>query len=243
MARLSVRELSLTLFRYTVLVRKYQSKGITLPSVASSPSVSSRAMTPLSFHEEEKIGPPSSSTSSAYQNFIPQQQQLQPTTSDRHRSWSSPDSDAYSAWSSPQSYTLSIVTTRADLDHAIMPMSQFAFTQPPDLGSNAPTTSASWDWTTPSMSAPVHGEAPMPQLNLANHPYYGYDNYSVFEQLPLNQNPSYTPYRIERNYDTLRERSPTNLQEADTIEEHHYDSNEQGHDPRFDPTYSLGYQF
>ncbi len=184
--------------------------------------------------------PPSSSTS-AYQNLVPQQSQ--PTSSGRHRSWSSADSDAYSTWSSPQSYSLPTAATGPELDHAIIPMPQYAFTQPPVLGSNAPTTSAPWDWNTPSISAPLHAESAVPNLTLSNPPYYGYNEYSVLDQVPLHHNAPYAPFPMERNYSALREMSPASMHGSDTTEQHNYGSHASGSDPRFEHPYNPGYQF
>ena len=108
--------------------------------------------------------------------------------------------------------------------HAVNPMPQFAFTQPPTLGSNVPATSAPWDWATTSMGGPIHARPAVADLNMANPPYYGYDNYPVLHEIISGHGGPYGQSPLEAPYSTTRDRSPTMLG-SQSLEEHGYDAN------------------
>jgi hypothetical protein len=172
---------------YTVLVRRYQNQGITLSNAPSSPS---DCGTPAlsSYHDDEGY---LSTNAGIYDDL------LQASSHTAHRnSWSSFDNDAYSTWSSSQGYGM----PPAIANPSSIP--QYAYTQPPLLGSNTPST---WDQRThythqPSSS--IHTGAPTnPSLN-------GYSTYPAAQQPMMTHNAAYTASTGRAQYATMPYRSP-----------------------------------
>jgi hypothetical protein len=177
----------LTASSYTVLIRRYQNQGITLSNAPSSPS---ECGTPAlsSYHDDEDY---LSTNAGIYDDL------LQASSHTTHRSsWSSFDNDAYSTWSSSQGYGM----PPAIASLSVIP--QYAYTQPPPLGSNIPST---WNQTTPYVHQPsssLHTGAP------TNHSLYGYSTYPVAQQPIMTHNSAYTASTGRAQYDTMPNRSP-----------------------------------
>jgi hypothetical protein len=165
----------LTSPRYTVLVRRYQNQGITLPSRASSPSEST-APFPNYPHDEDYYD-----SSNMYNNTL-----MPPhnpgTSAGSHRSWSSLDSEAaVSAWSNTNEYD---------------PMASSSMSNVPDYGySPRPHAShPSYDWTWHSQQqqqqSPVSYHAP----TAAPAPQGHYDAYALAQPRAYSRSPARASY-------------------------------------------------
>ncbi|KAG9195285.1 hypothetical protein G6011_00406 [Alternaria panax] len=178
--------------RYTVLVRRYQNQGITLPNAPSSPS---DCGTPAGLSSYPDDDDHLSYSSHVFDTLLP----TPPHGSNRH-SWSSFDNDAYSTWSSPQIYATPTTTADHTVHHQSITASQYLYTQPP-LGSNVPST---WDQTSPYAHHPasiLHTGAP------TNPPVYGYNPYQVAQQPIVPHNIAYTASTDRPAYATMPNRS------------------------------------
>ncbi|KAF1850728.1 uncharacterized protein K460DRAFT_274073 [Cucurbitaria berberidis CBS 394.84] len=211
--------------RYTVLVRRYQNQGISLPSAASSPSESSTP-TPLSSYpddDDEYISP----TPTMYGNLLSTQSRA--TSSEINHSWSSLGSDAYPTWSSPQDYNMPMAMTGAEIHHAITPMQNYAFAQPPSLGSTVPAASTSWNWTATSMdpSSAMHAiSPPATSPSVPDPSFYGYSNYPVVQQPMTGQYPTYSTSPVQGTYPAMPNRSLAGMHgPGTTAEQQAYGSN------------------
>jgi hypothetical protein len=170
----------LTESSYTVLVRKYQNQGVPLPNAPSSPS---DCGTPAlsSYPEDDDY---LSGNAGIYDDL------LQAPSHTAHRnSWSSFDNDAYSTWSSPQDYGLPPAIASPSAHH----IPQYAYTQPPQVNSNVPST---WDQTTPYIqhTSSLHTSAP------TNPSAYGYSTYPVAQQPMI---PVYSASTARAQYATM----------------------------------------
>jgi hypothetical protein len=163
---MKLSEYTLTHLSYTVLVRRYQNQGITLPSRASSPSDCSTPA-PLPNYTLDDDYP--YDTSSSYNNLMPPQHQG--TSAGSHHSWSSLDSEAaVSAWSNPQDYTLPMNVPAPNMTHAIHPLPNYALAPPHTHAS------AHWDWTSTSPN-PMHARSPVSYNTSPAPPHY--DDYGM----------------------------------------------------------------
>jgi len=179
--------------RYTVLVRRYQNQGITLPNAPSSPSDCGTPAGLSSYPDDDDY---LSHSSHVYNTLLPTPSH----GSDRH-SWSSFDNDAYSTWSSPQTYATPTAIADHNAQHQSVAPSQYLYTQPP-LGSNVPST---WDQT----SSYTHHPAPSLHTGApTNPPLYGYSPYQVAQQPILPHNIAYTASTDRAAYATMPNRSP-----------------------------------
>ncbi|KAH9870951.1 hypothetical protein J1614_006525 [Plenodomus biglobosus] len=180
--------------RYTVLVRRYQNQGIRLPDATSSPSESSTpAMS--SYPEDDDYPAP---TPNMYTDLL--SAPTHATSSRSRQSWSSMDNDAYATWSTAQDYNMPIAMTAPEMHHTTTTMPQYASTQPPLLGSNAPHASSSSHWMTLAMQStmPMHTQSPV--TSNVQTPYYGYGQYPATEQPMMAYDPSYTASTARVNY-------------------------------------------
>jgi hypothetical protein len=179
----------LTYSSYTVLVRRYQNQGITLPNAPSSPS---DCGTPAlsSYHDDDDY---LSTNAGIYDDLL-----LQAPSHTTHRnSWSSIDNDAYSTWSSSQGYGMPPAIASPSTYHTPATIPQYAYTQPPPLGSNLPST---WDQPTPYMHHPsslLHTGAP------TNPSPYEYSTYPVAQQPMMTHSPAYTASTDRAQYATM----------------------------------------
>jgi hypothetical protein len=120
-----------------------------------------------------------------------------PSHTPHRNSLSSFDNDAYSTWSSSQAYAMPPAIASPSAHHPAATMPQYAYPQPPPLGSNMPST---WDQPTPYMhhaSSPLHTGAP------TNPSLYGYSTYPVAQQPMMPHNPAYTASTARAQYATM----------------------------------------
>ncbi|KAF1913012.1 hypothetical protein BDU57DRAFT_342071 [Ampelomyces quisqualis] len=139
--------------RYTVLVRRYQNQGITLPSRASSPSQSSSIASLSNSTPDDEY---------TYHNLSIDNNLMPPphtgTSASIHRSWSSLDSKAaVSAWSNPHAYELPMALPHhQDMTHATNTILNYAYAPP---RTNISHSTTPHDWATLPSSSPM--DAPM----------------------------------------------------------------------------------
>lgn len=182
----------LILSRYTVLVRRYQNQGITLPNAPSSPSDSGTPALSNYAEDDDYLSP----NSHMYDTFL-----TTPSHGSSRHSWSSFDNDAYSTWSSPQTYAMPTATADRISHHSSVTPSQYLYTQPP-LGSNMPAT---WDQTSPY----AHHPSPSLHTGAPTSPsVYGYSPYPVAQQPITPHNIAYTASTERTAYATMPNYSP-----------------------------------
>jgi hypothetical protein len=192
--------------RYTVLVRRYQNQGITLPSRASSPSEpSTPAPSANRTHEDEYP----LYASDAYGNLMPPHTHGASTRS--RRSWSSLDSEAL-AWSSPQDYNIPLTTSPVGFDHTTSSMTGYEYVQPCDLSSNVSTTPADWNWSTTSVepSSTMYARTPVAYTNIAHLAPQHYDS-SRRTRPVMSSNVSYSSLPARTTYSTMPNAATTNV--------------------------------
>ncbi|KAH7071912.1 hypothetical protein BKA63DRAFT_59889 [Paraphoma chrysanthemicola] len=204
--------------RYTVLVRRYQNQGITLPSRASSPSEPSPPTDFDSYTHDDDYTPYSSGSYDTLMPPLPHH-----ASAGRHRSWSGFDSDALSTWSTPQAYALPITVTSSDLTHATSAIPDYAFAQPRTLSSNATSAAPHWDWNAASMSpsAPMQARSPTSYSNPAP-PHY--DDYGM-PQPVMSSSRSYSSSPGRASYSGMPNAAPTSMPRTRAwSQQHQYDS-------------------
>jgi hypothetical protein len=172
---------------YTVLVRRYQNQGITLPNAPSSPSDCGTPALSSYPDDDDYL----SSNAGIYDDLL----QAPPHTAHRN-SWSSFDNDAYSTWSSPQGYGMPPAIVSPSAHHIPATIPQYAYTQPPPSGSNVPST---WNQTTPYLqhTPSLHTGPP------TNPSVYGYSTYPVAQQPMMTHSPAYTASTAQAQYATM----------------------------------------
>ncbi|KAF2821115.1 hypothetical protein CC86DRAFT_109350 [Ophiobolus disseminans] len=203
--------------RYTVLVRRYQNQGITLPSRASTPS---EPDTPSALSQYSPEGDYTSYDPSLYGALMPPQSQV--TSASRHRSWSNLESDSVSAWSSPQDYGLPMTLPTTDMTNT---MPDYTFAPPRTLGSNVSSAAAAahWNWTSTSMnvSAPMQAQSPISYT--AAVPTH-YDDYGMPRPV-MTTGRSYSRSPARATYSAMPNAAPTSVPRARAWSDNqHYDS-------------------
>lgn len=228
----------MTELSYTVLVRRYQNQGITLPSAPSSPSESSTPTALSGYPDDDDAY--FTSTADLYDNLHSTSSQA--TLPENHRSWSGLESAAYSAWPSPLDYNMRPTTTGFDTHHATAPMPNYAFgqpAQPPILGSNVPAASTSWNWTASmNPSSPMHATSPATSQSVPNPAFYGYNNYPLVQQPVASRYPTYPQSSVRATYTAMANQPLTSMpRPITTAEQDHYGSNTSTTypDPRYPP--------
>ncbi|KAF1942265.1 hypothetical protein EJ02DRAFT_434162 [Clathrospora elynae] len=220
--------------RYTVLVRKYQNQGITLPHAPSSPSECGTPAPLQGYNDDDEYISP---TPSVYDHLLPAPSHAA-SSANRH-SWSSLDNDAYATWSSPHDYDMPSAIAGSGTHHASASMPQYAFTQPQSLGSNAPSASVPWNQTTPWMHHPsssMHVGSLVTCTSMPNPPVYGYNTHPGHHQPVMGHNSAYTASTARSPYETMPIRQPTHMARPGTsTEQQAYGSNAAlaYHDPRY----------
>ncbi|KAF2245537.1 hypothetical protein BU26DRAFT_433024 [Trematosphaeria pertusa] len=159
--------------RYTVLIRRYQNQGITLPQPAATPEPNTSNVSSYSATDDDSM----SYTSSVYDDLLPTHTQV--STPETQHSWPV-DEEAFTGWSSQESFN--ITSTAPD----------FSCVQQP-ITSNV-THSPQWSWTTTSMSQPA-------MMNIA--PPHAYSNamdsatlasYDAYGSIPAMLSPNSTRF-------------------------------------------------
>lgn len=142
---------------YTVLVRRYQNQGITLPRPAGTPEPSTYSATD---DDDMSYG------SSAYDDLLPAHTQV--STPETQHSW--PTDGAYSGWTSQESFNI-ITSTASNYPHMHQPLTV-------NVSQGSP-----WDWATSSISShsPMMALAsPQVYTNVSDHATLSpYDHYAA----------------------------------------------------------------
>jgi myb proto-oncogene protein len=178
-------------------VRRYQNQGLTLSNAPSSPSDSGTPAALSNYHDDDEYR---SSNPQTYDTLL-----TAPSHVSRRHSRSSCDTDAYSIWSSPQGYGMSTAISGPSAHHTSTEMLPYAYTQPPQLGPNVPST---WDQTMPYMHHPsssLHTGAP------GTPSVYGYSAYPIAQQPIITPSPAYTASADRAPYATIPNRLPFTL--------------------------------
>ncbi|RMZ70089.1 myb transcription [Pyrenophora seminiperda CCB06] len=173
--------------RYTVLIRRYQNQGITLPNVPSSPSDSG---TPA-FSNYPDDDDYTSFNPRIYDTILPSSSQIT-----ERRSWSGFNHDAYPPYAMPTAIA------NQNTHHSSGALSPYAYAQPPPLASNMPS-----DWN----GAPHYMQHPSPLLHSGtptNPSVYGHSAYSVAQQPPMSRDLAYTASTAQTPYAMIPNRSP-----------------------------------
>jgi hypothetical protein len=209
---------------YTVLVRRYQNQGITLPSRASSPS-DSRSPAPLSNYP---LDDDYSYESSNIYNDTLMPPHPHGTSAGSHRSWSSFDSEAsVSAWSHPQDYSLPITVPAPNMTHTTHhPIPDYAYA-PPHHHASGDWNHNNWISTSPNPHA-MHAHSPISYSTsntAAAQPHY--DDYAMHHHSqPLSGSTSYSRSSARASYPVmLPNAAPTSMPRARAwSEQQGYDS-------------------
>lgn len=191
------------LSRYTVLVRRYQNQGITLPSRGSSPSEPSTPAPPGNYTYEDEY---SSYASDAYGNLMPPRTHRASTGS--RRSWSSMDGEAL-AWSSPHDYNIPLTTSPVGFSHTPNSMTGYEYSE---LSPNVSITPADWNWSATSVepSSAMYARSPVAYTNVAHLAPQHYDN-SGRTRPVMSSSVSYSSSPARTTYSTMPNAATTNV--------------------------------